>query len=98
MDSWSKEDYSRHIREAYIGVEKLPKVNPPSRTVLGSVCSYTNTSPCTSNPEGDAPQLMSKETRPETRYACNPVRAFEDLKPHTPERDPVSACGGYGWP
>ncbi|KAE8775896.1 hypothetical protein D1007_51546 [Hordeum vulgare] len=29
MDSWSKEDYSRHVREASMEVEKLPEVNPP---------------------------------------------------------------------
>ncbi|KAI4995922.1 hypothetical protein ZWY2020_040424 [Hordeum vulgare] len=30
MDTWSKEDYSRHVREAFMAVEKLPEVNPPS--------------------------------------------------------------------
>ena len=35
MDSWSKEDYSRHVREASMAVEKLPKVNPPSDRVPG---------------------------------------------------------------
>ncbi|KAF7092573.1 hypothetical protein CFC21_095045 [Triticum aestivum] len=63
-----------------------------------SGCSHTNTSPCTSNAEGDAPQLMSKETRPEARYASNPAGAFQDPKPHAPGRDPVWTCGGYGLP
>ena len=35
MDSWSKEDYSRHVREASMAVEKLPEVNPPSGRVPG---------------------------------------------------------------
>src|SRR3954469_23728007 len=35
MDPWSKRDYSRHIREASMMVEKLPKVNPPSGRVSG---------------------------------------------------------------
>ncbi|KAE8820784.1 hypothetical protein D1007_01093 [Hordeum vulgare] len=35
MDSWSKEDYSRHIWEASMAVEKLPEVNPPSGRVTG---------------------------------------------------------------
>lgn len=35
MDSWSKEDYSRHVREAPMVVEKLPEVNPPSGRVPG---------------------------------------------------------------
>ena len=35
MDSWSKEDYSRHVREVSMAVEKLPKVNPPSDRVPG---------------------------------------------------------------
>src|SRR3954471_24935075 len=30
MDPWSKVDYSRHIREASMVVERLPEVNPPS--------------------------------------------------------------------
>ena len=35
MDPWSKEDYSRHVREASMAVEKLPEVNPPSGRVSG---------------------------------------------------------------
>ncbi|KAE8782652.1 hypothetical protein D1007_43918 [Hordeum vulgare] len=35
MDSWSREDYSRHVREASMVVEKLPEVNPPSGRVPG---------------------------------------------------------------
>ncbi|KAE8803940.1 hypothetical protein D1007_20094 [Hordeum vulgare] len=35
MDSWSKQDYSRHVREASMVVEKLPEVNPPSGRVPG---------------------------------------------------------------
>ena len=35
MDSWSKEDYSQHVREASMVVEKLPEVNPPSDRVPG---------------------------------------------------------------
>ena len=30
MDPWSKGDYSRHIREALMVVEKLPEIDPPS--------------------------------------------------------------------
>ena len=52
-------------------------------------------SPCTSNTEGDALQLTSKETRPEARYASNPAGAFQDPKPHAPRRDPG---GCYGLP
>src|SRR4051812_48579320 len=37
MDSCSKEDYSRHIREALMVVEKLSEVNPPSDRVSGQV-------------------------------------------------------------
>src|ERR1041385_3885841 len=33
MDPWSKEDYSWHIREASMVLEKLPEVNPPSGRV-----------------------------------------------------------------
>ena len=33
----SKGDYSRHIREALMVVEKLPEVNPPSGRVSGQV-------------------------------------------------------------
>src|SRR3954468_20528961 len=33
MDARSKGDYSRHIREALMVVEKLPEVNPPSDRV-----------------------------------------------------------------
>src|SRR4051812_30833762 len=32
MDPWSKVDYSRLIREALVVVEKLPEVDPPSRS------------------------------------------------------------------
>ena len=53
---------------------------------------------CTLDAGGDAPQLMSKETRPEARYTDNPAGAFEDPKPHTPRRDPVRARDGYGLP
>ncbi|KAE8805448.1 hypothetical protein D1007_18534 [Hordeum vulgare] len=35
MDPWSKEDYSGHVREASMAVEKLPEVNPPSGRVPG---------------------------------------------------------------
>src|SRR4051812_22364057 len=35
MDSWSKVDYSRFIRETSMVVEKLPEVNPPSGRVPG---------------------------------------------------------------
>ena len=35
MDPWSKVDYSRHIREASMAMEKLPEVNPPSGRVPG---------------------------------------------------------------
>ena len=35
MDPWSKGDYSRHIREALMVVEKLPEINPPSGRVPG---------------------------------------------------------------
>ena len=61
-------------------------------------CSHTNTSPCTLDAGGDAPQLTSKETRPEARYAGNSAGAFEVPKPHMPGRDPVRARGGYGLP
>ena len=33
MDPWSKVDYSRHIRDASMAMEKLPEVNPPSGRV-----------------------------------------------------------------
>ena len=33
MDPWSKVDYSWHIREASMAMEKLPEVNPPSGMV-----------------------------------------------------------------
>ena len=62
------------------------------------MCSHTNTSPCTSNADGDAPQITSKEPRPEARYAGNPAGAFVDPKPHMPGRDPVRARGSYGLP
>src|SRR4051812_42463489 len=35
MDTWSKVDYSRHIREASMEMEGLPEVNPPSGRVSG---------------------------------------------------------------
>ena len=35
MDPWSKVDYSRLIREAFMVVEKLAEVNPPSGRVPG---------------------------------------------------------------
>src|SRR4051812_18966762 len=35
MDPWSKVDYSRIIREAFMVVYKLPEVNPTSSRVLG---------------------------------------------------------------
>ncbi|KAE8812160.1 hypothetical protein D1007_11005 [Hordeum vulgare] len=35
MDSWSKENYSRHVQEESMVVEKLPEVNPPSDRVPG---------------------------------------------------------------
>ena len=35
MDSWSKEDYSRHVREVSMAVEKLPEINPPYGRVPG---------------------------------------------------------------
>ena len=35
MDTWSKVDYSRLIREASMAMEKLPEVNPPSGRVPG---------------------------------------------------------------
>src|SRR4051794_26926814 len=37
MDPWSKGNYSRHIWEALMVVEKLPEVNPPSGRVPGRV-------------------------------------------------------------
>src|SRR4051812_28198647 len=37
MDPWSKGDYSLHIREALMVVEKLPEINPPSVRVQGQV-------------------------------------------------------------
>ena len=61
-------------------------------------CSHMNRSPCTSSAEGDAPQITSKENRPEARYASNPAGAFVDPKPRLPGRDPVRARGGYGLP
>ena len=54
--------------------------------------------PCTLDAGGDAPQLTSKETRPTTRYAGQSTGAFADPKLHTPGRDPVRECGGYGLP
>ena len=35
MDPCSKVDYSRHIREALLVVEKLPEIDPPSGRVSG---------------------------------------------------------------
>src|SRR4051812_42828629 len=35
MDPWSKVDYSPHIREASMAMEKLPEVNPPFGRVPG---------------------------------------------------------------
>src|SRR3954468_20373406 len=35
MDPWSKVEYSRHILEASMAMEKLPEVNPPSGRVSG---------------------------------------------------------------
>src|SRR3954464_10238949 len=35
MDPWSKVDYSRHVWEASMVMEKLPEVNPPSGRVSG---------------------------------------------------------------
>src|SRR4051812_20398146 len=35
MDPWSKVDYSQHIREASMGVDRLPEVVPPSGRVPG---------------------------------------------------------------
>src|SRR4051812_25945636 len=35
MDPWSKGDYSRHIREALVVVERLPEINPSSGRVPG---------------------------------------------------------------
>src|SRR3954469_9693122 len=37
MDPWSKGDYSRHIREASMAMEGLPKVVPPSGRVPGQL-------------------------------------------------------------
>src|SRR4051812_11560632 len=37
MDPWSKVDYSRHIREASMGVDGLPEVVPPSSRVPGQL-------------------------------------------------------------
>src|SRR3954462_779219 len=37
MDPSSKEDYSRHIREASMAMEGLPEVVPPSGRVLGQL-------------------------------------------------------------
>src|ERR1041385_9117816 len=51
---------------------------------------------CTLDAGGDTPQLTSKDTRPEARYASNPAGAFVDPKPHTLGRDPVREHGGYG--
>ena len=53
---------------------------------------------CTLDAGGDAPQLTSKETRPDVRYASSPAGAFVDPKPHTPERDPIREHSGYGLP
>ena len=62
------------------------------------MCSYTNTSSCTSNADGDAPQLTLKETRPKRGTQDNPAGTFVDPKPHASGRDPVRARGGYGLP
>src|ERR1041385_5100836 len=35
MDPWSKRDYSQHIQEASMVVERLPEVNPPFGRVPG---------------------------------------------------------------
>ena len=53
---------------------------------------------CTLDAGADAAQLTSKETRPTARYARQSAGAFADPKPHTPGRDPVRVCGGYGLP
>src|SRR3954470_23788086 len=37
MHPWSKVDYSRHIREASMGVDGLPEVVPPSGRVTGQL-------------------------------------------------------------
>src|SRR3954468_20283909 len=37
MDPWSKEDYSRHIREASMAMEGLPEGVPPSGRVSGQL-------------------------------------------------------------
>src|SRR3954464_301479 len=37
MDPWSKGDYSQHIQEALMVVEKPSKINPPSGRVPGQV-------------------------------------------------------------
>ena len=63
-----------------------------------NMCSHTNTSPCTLDAGGDAPQLTSKETHPEARYASNLADAFVDPKPHAPGRDPVWKHNGNGMP
>ena len=59
---------------------------------------HMNTSPCTLDAGGDAPQLTSKETHRKRGTQDNPAGAFENPKSHTPGRDPVRARGGYGLP
>jgi hypothetical protein len=62
------------------------------------VRSHMNTSPCTSNAKGDAPQLTSKETRLEARYASNLAGAFEDQKPTHPGGTPSGRAAAMGYP
>ena len=57
---------------------------------------YTGTSSCTSDAEGDTPQLTSEEAcrKRDTQYS--PAGAFVDPKPRFLGRDPVGGSGSYG--
>ena len=66
--------------------------------ILLKFCSHTNTSPCTLDAGGDAPQLTSKEARRKHGKQDNSAGSFVDPKPHMLGSDPVRARGSYGLP
>ena len=87
MDSWSKGDYSRVIREASMVVEKLPVVILPSGRVPGRVLLVLPILEARRRRNRD--EIAKKSSRPE---------GFEGRSKYMPKGGISGASGGPGAP
>src|SRR3954463_13530044 len=80
MDPWSKEDYSRIIREASMVVEKVPGVILPSGRVPGRVLLALPILEARRRRNRDA--IATKGSRPEGFETCFKYRPKGDVRGH----------------